>query len=124
MYLLDSNILIEFLNGSKKEIGWITDAKKNGMFLSFSVISRIETLSLSGLNEDKVQNIENFLSIFNETYLNSDIAALSARLRRNLRLSLGDAIILATAISRKMTLVTNDQALIKKAKSLVEVVSI
>ena len=124
MYLLDSNILIEYLNGSKKEIDWINNAKKNNDFLGFSVISKIETLSLSKLKEEQVQDIENFLSIFSESYLSNDVAVLSARLRRNLKLSLGDAIILATAISRNMTLVTNDKTLMKKAKNLAEVLSI
>ena len=124
MYLLDSNILISFLNGSKKEIDWISNAKKNNDFLGFSVISKIETLSLTGLREEKVQDIENFLNLFSESHLSNDIALLSARLRRNLRLSLGDGIILATAISRRMTLVTNDKTLIKKAKNLVEILSL
>lgn len=124
MYFLDSNILINFLNGSEKEVDFITNAKKNGKYLSFSIISKIETLSLSGLKEEKVQDIENFLSIFNEVHLSGEVALLSARLRRNLKLSLGDAIILATAISRRMTLVTNDKNLIKKAKNLVEILSL
>ncbi|MBI2627798.1 PIN domain-containing protein [Candidatus Nomurabacteria bacterium] len=124
MYLLDSNILINFLNGSKEEVDWINNAKKNNEFLGFSVISKIETLSLTGLREEKVQDIENFLNLFSESHLSNDIALLSARLRRSLKLSLGDGIILATAISRRMTLVTNDRTLIKKAKNLVEVLSI
>ena len=124
MYLLDSNILINFLNGSKKEIGFISGAKKNNEFLSFSIISKIETLSLNGLKEEKVQDIENFLSLFSELHLSNDVVLLSARLRRTLKLSLGDAIILATAILRRMTLVTNDKTLIKKAKGLVEIMSL
>jgi len=124
MYLLDSNILINFLNGSKKEVSWINNAKKNNEFLGFSVISKIEILSLSGLREEKVQDIENFLNLFSESHLSNDIALLSARLRRSLKLSLGDGIILATAISRRMILVTNDKTLIKKAKNLVDVISL
>ncbi|OGI59870.1 hypothetical protein A2814_01780 [Candidatus Nomurabacteria bacterium RIFCSPHIGHO2_01_FULL_38_19] len=121
MYILDSNILINFLNGSRKEIDWLTNAKKNQKYLCFSIISKIEVLSLSGMKEEKVQDVENFLSLFHESYLSNDIALLSARLRRNLKLSLGDAVVLATAISRRMILVTNDKILIKKAKNLVEV---
>jgi predicted nucleic acid-binding protein len=79
---------------------------------------------LSGLKEGNIQDIENFLNIFNESHLSNDIALLSAQLRRSLKLSLGDAIVLATAISRRMILVTNDKILIKKAKNLVEVLSI
>ena len=124
MYLLDSNILINFLNGSKREVDFITNAKKGNEFLGFSVISKIETLSLSGLKEERVQDIENFLSLFSESHLSNDVVLLSARLRRNLKLSLGDAIVLATAISRRMILVTNDKTLIEKAKNLVEILSL
>jgi len=49
---------------------------------------------------------------------------LSARLRRNLKLSIGDAIVAATAISKRATLVTNDKVLVKKVKNLVNVLSL
>lgn len=124
MYLLDSNILIGFLNGSQKEISWVIAEKQKGSFLGYSVISRIETLSLYNLSEDKIQDIENFFNIFNQAYLSDEVISLSAKLRRNLKLSLGDAIVVATAISKRATLVTNDKALIKKIKKLVNVLSL
>jgi len=62
-YLLDSNILIGYLNGGKQEINFIASAKKDRDFLSFSVISKIEILSLSGLKEENIRDIENFLNI-------------------------------------------------------------
>jgi len=124
MYLLDSNILIGFLNGSQKEINWIMTEKQNGSFLSYSVISKIETLSLYNLSEDKIQEIEKFFNIFNQAYLSDEIVSLSARLRRNLKLSIGDAIVAATAISKRATLVTNDKVLVKKIKNLVNVLSL
>jgi len=124
MYLLDSNILIGFLNGSQKEINWIMAEKQNGSFLGYSIISKIETLSLYNLSEDKIQEIEKFFNIFNQAYLSDEVVSLSARLRRNLKLSIGDAIVAATAISKRATLVTNDKALIKKVKNLVNVLSL
>lgn len=124
MYLLDSNILIGFLNGSQKEINWVMAEKQKGSFLGYSVISRIETLSLYNLSEDKIQDIENFFNIFNQAYLSDEVISLSAKLRRNLKLSLGDAIVVATAISKRAALVTNDKALIKKIKKLVNVLSL
>ena len=124
MYLLDSNILIGFLNGSQKEINWIMAEKQNGSFLGYSIISKIETLSLYNLSEDKIQEIEKFFNIFNQAYLSDEVVSLSARLRRNLKLSIGDAIVAATAISKRATLVTNDKVLIKKVKNLVNVLSL
>lgn len=124
MYLLDSNILIGFLNGSQNEINWIITEKQKGSFLGYSVISRIETLSLYNLSEDKIQGIENFFNIFNQAYISDEVISLSAKLRRNLKLSLGDAIVTATAISKRATLITNDKALIKKVKNFVNVLSV
>ena len=124
MYLLDSNILIGFLNGSQKEINWVVAEKQKGSFLSCSVISKIETLSLYNLSEDKIQDIEKFFNIFSQAYLSDEIVSLSARLRRNLKLSLGDAVVVATAISKRATLVTNDKTLVKKVKNIVNVLSL
>ena len=124
MYLLDSNILIGFLNGSQKEINWVMAEKQNGSFLGYSVISKIETLSLYNLSEDKIQEIEKFFNVFSQAYLSDEVVSLSAKLRRNLKLSIGDAIVSATAISKRATLVTNDKNLIKKVKDLVSVLSL
>lgn len=124
MYLLDSNILIGFLNGSQKEINWVMAEKQKGSFLGCSVVSRIETLSLYNLSEDKIQGIENFFNVFNQAYLSDEVTSLSAKLRRNLKLSLGDAIVVATAISKRAVLVTNDKTLVKKIKNLVNVLSL
>lgn len=124
MYLLDSNILIGFLNGSHKEINWVITEKQNSSFLGYSIISKIETLSLYNLSEDKIQGIEKFFNVFNQICLSEEIVSLSAKLRRNLKLSLGDAIVVATAISKRITLVTNDKNLIKKVKEIVNVLSL
>lgn len=124
MYLLDSNILIGFLNGSQKEINWIITEKQNNSFLGYSIISKIETLSLYNLSEDKIQDIEKFFNVFNQIHLSDEVISLSAKLRRNLKLSLGDAIVAATAILKRATLVTNDKALVKKIKNLVNVLSL
>ena len=56
--------------------------------------------------------------------MSDEIVSLSARLRRNLKLSIGDAIVAATAISKRATLVTNDKVLVKKVKNLVNVLSL
>ena len=124
MYLLDSNILIGFLNGGQKEINWVMAEKQNGSLLGYSIISKIEILSFYNLSEDKIREIEIFFNIFNQAYLSDEVVSLSAKLRRNLKLSIGDAIVAATAISKRATLVTNDKALIKKVKNLVNVLSL
>jgi len=123
MYLLDSNILIGYLNGNNLIKDWIKESILN-YSLCISTISKIELLSFRGLTTDDLDETEKFVSLFREIGIFGDIASLSADLKRNLNLSLADAIILATAISRKMTLVSNDKSLIKKAENLVKVLSL
>jgi len=124
-YLLDSNILIGFLNGDKKIIDWILERKRENKFsLSISFISKIEVLSLKELKNGQVNELERFLNSFYMIYLSDEIINLSAALRRKNFLSLGDAVVVATAISNKLILVTNDKVLIKKVKNFVEVLSI
>ena len=124
MYLLDSNILINFLNGNKKEVNWIKNEKSKDSSLGFSLISRIEVLSLPKLKEEEIFQMEQFLSLLKQTYMGDDVVVLASALRRNLNLTLGDAIITATAISYKAIFVTNDKLLASKVKNLVEVISL
>lgn len=125
-YLLDSNILIGFLNGDKKIVDWILERKQEDRFsLNISFVNKIEVLSLKGLKDNQVDELEKFLNSFYYTgHFSDEIINLSAALRRKGNLSLGDAVITATAISNKLILVTNDKILTKKVKSFVETLSI
>ena len=126
MHLLDTNILIGYLNGNKKIADWVLDSKKENPFsgLSISLITKIEVLSLKTLKDSQIDDIEKFLDIFHIVSINDEIINLAATLRRKDLLSLGDAIIAASAIYHKATLVTNDKDLAKKAKNFIEVLSI
>ena len=123
-YLLDSNIIIGFLNGDKKIAEWIFAQKKKDYFsnLNISLITKIETLSLKTLKDYQIEEIGKFLDVFDPIFINDDIIETAAALRRKNILSLGDAIVAGSAISRKMILVTNDKTLANKAKSFTEVI--
>ena len=126
MYLLDSNIIINFLNGDKKIRDWMNKEKSSSFLFPFSIstVSRIEVLSYRNLKEAQVLNLEKFLDTFDSIAISDDIVRLAAKLRREKILTLGDAIITATAIIRKHTFVTRDKNLLKKIGNLVEVLSI
>lgn len=101
--------------------------EKNQM-LSFSFqisdITKIEVLSFKKLTDIQVKDLEDFLNRFSRVQISNEIVSLAAAIRRKNLLTLGDAVIAATAISHKSKLVTNDKLLIKKLKGLVETVSI
>jgi len=123
-YFLDSNILIGFLNGDRKIVDWILNQKSSGGSLYISFITAIEVLSLKTLKDAEVESVEKFLTSFHQILINDEIVTLSSALRRKSILTLGDAIITATAISRKFVFVTNDKLLTKKVNKFLEVVSI
>jgi len=124
-YLLDSNILIDLLSGREETYSWIMDQRKSGSILSVSFISKVEVLSLGGLKDSQIKQIKDFLNTFEiNRFISNDILDTVAALRRKKLLTLGDAMIAATAIVGRMTLVTNDQKLLRVAKDLVPVLSI
>ncbi len=125
MYLLDSNILIDFLNGDKKIGDWMNENKSSSLFsFSISTVGKIEVLSDKRLTEKQAIELEKFVDAFDCLPITDEIARLSAMLRREKVLTLGDAIVVATAIIRKRILVTRDKSLSKKVSNLVEVLSI
>src|SRR3989338_3642324 len=126
MYLLDSNIVINFLNGDKKIRDWMNKERSASFMFPFaiSVVCRIEVLSHKDLKEAQVLELERFLDTFDSIYISDEIVKLAAKLRREKILTLGDAIITASAIIRKQTLVTRDKDLSKKVSNLVEILSV
>jgi len=93
--------------------------------LKIPFISRVEVLSLAELKDGQIEQIEDFLDTFGmDRYVSNEILDTAAALRRKKLLTLGDAMVVATAIVGRMTLVTNDKKLVKKVKDLVSVLSV
>ncbi|KKU81132.1 MAG: hypothetical protein UY07_C0025G0003 [Parcubacteria group bacterium GW2011_GWA1_47_8] len=85
----------------------------------------MEVLSLAELKDGQIEQIEDFLDTFGmDRYVSNEILDTAAALRRKKLLTLGDAMVVATAIVGRMTLVTNDKKLVKKVKDLVSVLSV
>jgi len=101
------------------------EQRKSGSLLRISFVSKVEVLSLPGLKDTQIKQIEDFLNTFDiEHFTSNSILDTAAALRRKKLLTLGDAMIAATAIVGRMTLVTNDKKLLKVAKELTPVLSI
>ncbi|MEK9154304.1 MAG: hypothetical protein AAB798_02425, partial [Patescibacteria group bacterium] len=62
--ILDSNILIGYLNGDERIIATLQTWRESGTVLFISATSAIEVLSLSSLTSDDVAGIEKFLDDF------------------------------------------------------------
>ncbi|RYG48799.1 PIN domain-containing protein [bacterium] len=105
--LLDTNIVLYELEGRLEEA--LPESN-----LLVSVITEIELLSFSGLSAQDETRIRRLLSKIEIVSLDESIKEETIRLRRQQRLRLPDAIILASATVRGAELLTNDVDLIKR----------
>ena len=108
--LVDTNILIDFLNGeppARRELARYTDR-------AVSVISRIELLA--GIREEDRERAESYLDLFLQVDLTAAIAAETVKVRRGSRLKLPDAILLATAHVEQRVLLTRNSRDFKEGR--------
>ena len=107
-FVLDTNTVIAMINGNEQLLQQTHDAD----FVGLSVISIIEFLAFSGINqEDK----ELLFELIHETEVvnlhmnDTDLLNTIADIRVTNKLKLPDAIIAATAIYKNATLISNDK---------------
>ncbi len=101
--VLDTNILVDYLNGIAKAR---TEIERHGD-AAVSVISWIEVL-VGAAGEEEAVAVREFLSRFSVLELDRGTAEEAVRLRQSHRMKLPDAIIWATARSRGALLVTRN----------------
>jgi hypothetical protein len=100
--LLDTNILIDYLNG-------IEAAKEEISRYETAMISTITWMEVMvGATEEEETLIRAFLSRFVQLPVNSDIAERAVAIRRQTRMRLPDAIIWASAKSENALLVSRN----------------
>lgn len=106
MFLLDSNVLIDCLEG-KEEIRQFIEQIKTPVFIS--VISITELLAKPSLSKTQENFVEDFLQQFSVLEYSEGIAKEAAKLKKKYHLKFPDAIIAATAYIHKLTLVSRDK---------------
>jgi hypothetical protein len=108
MYLLDTNTVIKFLDGTlpTNALDFLNNVIDTEC--SISVITEIETL---GFNFTAIED-ENVMQLFidntNVIELSSLAVGQTIALRKQVKIKLPDAIIAATAIAYNLTLITSD----------------
>lgn len=107
--ILDSNILIGYLNGDADIISALQAWRESGAVLFISPVSAIEALSLASLSPGDVIYTENFLGDFILVPIDTRIIRMAGALRRGYRLNVADATIVATAAANNLPLVTRDK---------------
>ena len=106
--VIDSNILIAYLDGQKEVVEAIQTWKSRSPLFVCS-ISRVEVLALAKLTPAEVHKIKTFLENFISVPLDDNLAETAALFRRNYKLALADAIIIATATDKQLPLVSRDK---------------
>jgi predicted nucleic acid-binding protein len=96
--LIDSDVLVDHLRGHRRLVAGADD-------LHVSAVSRAELFAGRGSEERRVRRL---LSPMTDIAVDSAIAERAGRLRRTGSLRLADALIAATALEHRLTLVTRN----------------
>jgi len=107
-YLIDSNVLIDFLADKlpKRGAEYVEKVLENSF--QVSVISYVEVL---GFNEkvEEQKALGNFMSMAKVFFVDEKIADQTIQLRKQTKLKLPDAFIASTAIVNDLTLITRNE---------------
>lgn len=103
-YLLDTNMIIYYLNGDKKAIDFID---KNLKKFAISSITYLEILVFS-YDEEEDQQVREFLELFKIYDVEREILDIAINTYRKKRVKMADNIIGSTAKLYDLTLVTRN----------------
>jgi len=111
--LVDTNIVIHIFEGSTKAVDMLLDTS-----VIVSVLSRMELYAWPSITKERASWVDGFLSHCQEVQLLRPIQDEAVRLRRAYRVEMVDAIITATAIVKRIPMITADKALMKLDREL------
>ncbi|OGI01935.1 MAG: nucleotide-binding protein [Candidatus Melainabacteria bacterium GWF2_37_15] len=117
-YLVDTNILIYYLDDKIPEnaINIIKEIFKNSLIIS--IITKCELLSWKGYDNEGFKAVKDFISCANIIDLDNSIADLAIDIMRKNNIELPDAVIAASAIHNNAILLTRNEKDFKKVPEL------
>ena len=117
-YLIDTNILITYLNGEAPQHVHEIIEKLIRTSFTVSVITKMELLGFRGYSDGEFLTANNFLSHAKVLSLIPGIVEKTIFLLRNYSIKLPDAIIAATALCHCLILVTHNFADFEKISGI------
>ena len=115
-YLIDTNILIYFLQGEEVAVSFFKDVMEREICIS--LINKIEVLAFPDISENEEIEIKHFLLNFVTLNVDDMIAEETIRIRKKFKLKLGDALISATSIVHDAILVSRNEKDFSKVEGL------
>ena len=117
-FLIDTNIIIYYLNGTIPENHYerVSDIFRDSF--NISTISKIEVLGWYRITDTNKLRVRRFLENANIIYLDEAIEEKTIEIKQNVKMDAPDAIIAATALRYKLTLVTRNEKDFKKVEGL------
>ena len=107
-YLIDSDILIDYLRGQERARVFLLEASRETV-LWISIISVVEIYSGKEMeNLIKANRVDEFLSNFQIVWLSPSVARRAGELRRNYQGPFADMIIAASALEYNLGLATRN----------------
>lgn len=100
MVIFDSNVFIYASNGTIKL------SKFEGIEVCYASISAIETLGFHEITAAEQRALQNIFNVYQSIELTPSIIERAIALRQNKKMSLGDAIVAATALDNGLELWT------------------
>lgn len=107
-YLVDTNILIDHLRGEPTATAFLLTIEGGRAQAGISVITEYELLSVPRLTPHQATEIARLLALMPRLAVTSKIARTAAELHRRYETTIADALIAATAQTRRATLVTRN----------------
>lgn len=104
-YLLDTNVIIDYYSNklSQKQSIFV-----EGIPILISIITRIELIGKFSANRQYIKTTNAFIKGATIYELNEKIILQTIDIRQKHKIELPDAIIAATAMANKLTLITHD----------------
>lgn len=117
-FLIDSDILIDFLRGTKEARDFLLESRKDSALI-ISVVNVMEIYSGEDIKDyNKRKIIEEFLSDFEIILLDKGLAKRAGEIKLNYQTPFADAIMAATAFALDAVLVTKNIKHFSKIKGL------
>lgn len=113
MFVLDTNIIIYYLQGNSEVASFIDAKRAQGEQFTVSAMSVVELFSYPQITAEEIYMIERWLKTVLVVEADMVIAREAARLRRSYNTTTVDSLIAATALLFHADLITNDEAFYK-----------